>query len=331
MELKIESVSTDWYDKDAIRLPSYKVGRVTFGAGRSYFKINEDGTLAMPFRLYTSLTTTISQSLPDSPHLLDWKLSLGKLESERYAKMKAHYGTMMHEQIGIFIQSGGSWDLGSAGEVVAQYVNFHSLNFPEIMTWERDLQKDLMSFGLFYHERRVKPLGLEYVLLSNTGYGTPIDLICDMDTDKGRKRCVINFKSGRKGFYESHEIQMEFERQLWNENFPDMHAEIACNWAPADWRSKPTYKLKEWSGVIANELPHIIALAEIRYARQAESRKYKVFSGDASGGGNIEELTVKEFIMKKYDILPEFIEEMKEAEEVKEKAIIAPVDEPLPF
>lgn len=323
--LHIETVNTDWYDSDAIRLPSYKVGRVTFGAGRSYFRINEDGTLAMPFRLYTSLTTTIGQSLPDSQHLLDWKLSLGKLESERYSRMKAHYGTMMHEQIGVFIQSGGTWDLGMASEVVDRYILENSLNYPECANWERDLQKDLMAFGLFYHERRVKPLGLEYVLLSKTGFGTPIDLVCELDLDGGRKRAVINFKSGRKGFYESHEIQMEFERQLWNENFPDMIAEVACNWAPSDWRSKPGYKLKEWSSAVAQELPHIIALAEIRYARAAENRKYKVFSGDASGGGNIQEMSVKEFVMSKYDILPG--EEVHEAE----KKVVIPIDEPLPF
>ncbi len=302
--MKIEQVNTEWYDDNAIRLPNYKVGRVTFAQGRSYFRINEDGTLAMPFRLYTSLTTTISQSLPDSPFLLDWKLSLGKAESERYTRMKADYGTLMHEQIGVFIKCGGSWDLESAEEVVKQYTAKHSLSYPEISNWPRDLQKDMMAFGVFYDERRVKPLGLEYVLLSKTGFGTPIDLVCELDTDKGRKRAVINFKSGRKGFYESHEIQMEFERQLWNENFPDMECEIACNWAPNDWRTKPSYRLKEWSGDVSEELPHIIGLAEIRYARRAENRKYKVFSGDANGGGNIEEMSVREYVMKKYDILP---------------------------
>lgn len=324
--MKIEQVNTEWYDSDAIRLPNYKVGRVTFGKGRSYFRINEDGTLAMPFRLHTSLTTTIAQSLPDSRFLLDWKLSLGKAESERYSRMKADYGTLMHEQIGVFIKSGGSWDLESAGEVVQRYVEEHGLVYPEIITWERDLQKDLMAFGVFYDERRVKPLGLEYVLLSQTGYGTPIDLVCELDTDNGRKRAVINFKSGRKGFYESHEIQMEFERQLWNENFPDMPCEIACNWAPNDWRTKPSYKLKEWDGAVAEQIPHIIALAEVRYARVAERRKYKVFSGNANGGGTITEMNVQEYVMSKYDILPS-----EEVTQEIQKEVKPPVTDDLPW
>ena len=226
--------------------------------------------------------------------------------------MKADYGTLMHEQIGVFIKNGGSWDLESAGDIVKQYTEEHGLTYPEISTWERDLQKDLMAFGVFYDERRVKPLGLEYVLLSKTGFETPIDLVCEMDTDNGRKRAVINFKSGRKGFYESHEIQMEFERQLWNENFPDMPCDIACNWAPTDWRTRPGYKLKEWDGAVAEQIPHIIALAEIRYARVAERRKYKVFSGNANGGGTITEMNVQEYVMSKYDILPS--EEVKEVE-----------------
>lgn len=327
MNPQIELVETDWYDALALRLPSYKVGRVTFNKGRSYFKINEDGTLAMPFRLYTSLTTTIGQSLPDSTFLLDWKLSLGKEESERVARARAHYGTMMHEEIGKFLKNGGTWDLEKADEVVNAYCVANQIVDQEAKSWARELQKDMMCWGFFYKERNVRPLGLEYVLLSEKGYGTPIDLVCEIDFVSGRRLAIINFKSGKKGFYESHELQMEFERQLWNENFPDMAVEVACNWAPTDWIKKPSYKLKEWSGAVAEQLPHIVALSEIRYARVAEQKKYKAFKGDALGGGEIVEMNVQEFVMDKYGILPSFELSEPSGEEVEFKK----VEEELPW
>jgi hypothetical protein len=59
--MKVELVNTDFFDRDAIRLPDYKVGRVSYGNGRSYIRII-DGDIERPFRLYTSLTTAINPS-----------------------------------------------------------------------------------------------------------------------------------------------------------------------------------------------------------------------------------------------------------------------------
>lgn len=304
MGMTVEIVETDWFDQDAIRLPNYKVGRVNFEKGRSYIKIEDDGQLAQPFRLYTSLTTSIAQSMPTPVALEDWKMQHGKKEADRLMKVAAHYGTMMHLEIGKFIKE-GVYDLDLCEDVVQDYTSSENFWDNDCNAWGTKLKEDMLAFVQFYNDYEVEPLGLEYVLLSDKrGFGTPIDLVCyltvtedGLDHDnpyksgprKGeprdvkvrvKKRAIINFKSGRKGFYETHGIQMECEKLLWDENFPDTPVEIAMNWAPADWRVAPAYKIREWQGTTSlEEIEAILKLAEIRYSQRAGNKTYMSMSG----------------------------------------------------
>src|SRR5690606_26774355 len=96
-----------------------------------------------------------------------------------------------------------------------------------------------------------------------------------------RIRAIINFKSGRHGFYRSNGIQIEAERQLWEENFPDLPLDAAFNWSPKDWTGgSPTYNLKDWTGDISmDEVEAVMKLADIRYASKAERKQYTSISG----------------------------------------------------
>jgi len=299
MSMTVEFVPTEWFDENAIKLPNYKVGRVNFNKGRSYIKIEQDGSLAQPFRLYTSLTTSIAQSMPTPVQLEEWKFQHGKKESERLMNVAAKYGTLMHLEIGRFIKE-RVYDLDSIDGIVEEYLSNESFWDEDCKFWNDKLREDILAFVQFFNDYEVVPLGLEYVLLSDErGFGTPIDLVCLLTvTEDGvdhndpyksgprkgepreckvrvQKRAIINFKSGRKGFYETHGIQMECERLLWDENFPESPADIAMNWAPADWKTTPSYKIKEWQGSTSRaEIDAILRLAEIRYADKAEKRNY---------------------------------------------------------
>lgn len=326
----IEQVITQWFDPQAIRLPNYKVGRINYGQGRSYIRINEDGSLESPFKLYTSLTTAISSCAPMERPLLEWYCKLGLAEADRYSKMKAHYGTLMHILIGDYLKT-MTFDFEEIEMKVQEYLSENNYFERECNTWADDLRYDIAAFIQFSIDCKIKPLGLEYVLLSQRGYGTMIDLVCDLTVqEKGfhgevyktgdRRgepketiqpkdyRAVINFKSGRHQFYRVNGIQIECERLLWEENFPDLPVQKAFNWSPKDWLTTPSYNLKDWTGEITlEEVEAILGLADIRYAQKALNKKYVTIGGQYYSTRGLDEcvrlLTAEDWANKKYSSL----------------------------
>ncbi len=305
MSITFENINTEWFNDTALRLPSYKVGRVNFGQGRSYIRLNEDGVpVESPLRLYTSLTTAINACAPMEQPLLEWYVKHGLKEANRLLELSQHYGTMMHLEIGKFLIN-GEYNFDAVETVVDDYLAEHSYYQPDTKEWPEKLRNDLAAFIQFYIDYKILPLGIEYVLLSDRGYGTLIDLVCNMTIQvdsldyenpyksgprKGEPReckvdktirAIINFKSGRHGFYRTNGLQLEAERQLWEENFPDLPLDAACNWSPKEWRGEtPTYNFKDWTGDITTaEVDAVMTLADIRYASKAESKTYTTIGG----------------------------------------------------
>jgi hypothetical protein len=304
--ITFENINTEWFDANALRLPNYRVGRVNFGKGRSYIRINEDGSLEAPLRLYTSLTTAINTCAPMEDPLLEWYCKHGKKEAERLTKVAQHYGTLMHLEVGRFLRE-AVYDLDSCEQVVEAYTSSEGFWEPECKEWVSKLKYDMAAFMQFAFDYEIKPLGIEYVLLSDKGFGTLIDLVCEMTVmedgldyenpyksgpRKGEPRevkvpktirAIVNFKSGRHGFYRTHGIQVEAERQLWEENFPDLPLDAAFNWSPKDWTAVPGYNLRDWTGDVSlAEVDHILGLAQIRYASKAENKVYLNIGGVVS-------------------------------------------------
>lgn len=327
-----ELVNTEWFDEAALRLPDYKVGRVNFGQGRSYIRINEGGVLESPLRLYTSLTTAISSCAPMEEQLLEWHCNLGLKEARRHTKVAQMYGTLMHLEIGKYLIE-RVYDFDTTDVITESYLSEHNFWEPECKDWAMKLKYDMASFIQFTIDYEVEPLGIEYVLLSEKGFGTLIDLVCNLTTyeigfdesdpyksgpRKGqarevkvpvRKRAIINFKSGRKGFYRSNGIQIECERQLWEENFPDLPLDMAMNWAPNEWRENPGYHIKDWVGDICQEeVDAVLALARVRYASKAERKEYLHISGVVSTSESLQAAlrreNIEDFCLRKFSSQP---------------------------
>ncbi|MGV6945008.1 hypothetical protein [Sphingobacterium kyonggiense] len=346
---------------------------MNFGAGRSYIRLDENGQPSEnPIRTYTSLTTAINACAPMEKPLLEWYCKLGMDEAARKLEVAQHYGTLMHLEIGKFLMN-GSYDFNELETVIEDYLAEHSYYQPECKDWSNKLKNDLAAFFQFYIDYKVKPLGIEYVLLSQRGYGTLIDLVCNMtiqvdgfdESDpyksgprKGQPReckvdrevrAIINFKSGRHGFYRANGLQIESERQLWEENFPDLPLDAGFNWSPKEWTgSVPTYNLKDWTGEITTEeVEAVMMLADIRYASKAERKMYTSIGGVFSMADSDLSLVVRkeglsEYVTRKFGgSVPQAEEsELKLSEtrrpalsntEVSSKTVNEPVSNPLPF
>ena len=375
MSITIETINPDWFNDQALRLPNYKVGRVNFSGGRSYIRLDNNGKpCECPLKLYTSLTTSINQASPMERPLLEWYCKHGLEEAERKTEVAAMYGTLMHLEIGKFLIN-QHYDFEEVDAVVENYLSENNFYQPETKEWAEKLRNDLCSFIQFYLDYQVVPLGIEYVLLSERGYGTLIDLVCNMtiqvdgfsETEvyksgprKGQPkeckvprqiRAIINFKSGRHGFYRSNGLQLEAERQLWEENFPDLPLDAAYNWSPKEWRGEtPSYNLKDWTWEITSaEVEAVMTLADIRYASKAESKVYTTIGGVFSIADREQGLSsvirregIGEFVGRKFGVAEETMEPIQRYtakhstpaignSDVSSKVINEPVSEPLPF
>lgn len=360
MSITFENINTEWFNETALRLPSYKVGRVNFGQGRSYIRLNSDGEpVESPVRLYTSLTTAINACAPMEQPLLEWYCTHGTKEAGRLLEIAQHYGTLMHLEIGKFLIN-QEYNFDAIEGVVEDYLSSESFYQPETKEWSEKLRKDLTAFIQFYLDYRIQPLGIEYVLLSERGYGTLIDFVCNMtiqvpgfsETEvyksgprKGQPkeckvdkeiRAIINFKSGRHGFYRTNGLQIEAERQLWEENFPDLPLDAGFNWSPKEWRGEiPTYNLKDWTGEITTEeIEAVMTLADIRYASKAESKVYTSIGGtfsiaDRSLDGVIRREGISEYVGRKFGASIGELSPSRQSDPAKVPT--QPISEPLPF
>lgn len=263
--------------------------------------------------------------------LLEWYCKLGIAEAKRQTKIAQMYGTLMHLEIGKFLIE-KVYDFDTTQSVTEQYLSDHNYWEPECKEWALKLKYDMASFIQFSIDYDLEPLGIEYVLLSEKGFGTLIDLVCNLTVEeqghwgevyktgdkKGeakltkkaiRKRAIINFKSGRKGFYRSNGIQIECERQLWEENFPDLPLDMALNWAPNEWRDTPGYHIKDWVGDICqDEVDAVLALARVRYANKAERKEYLHITGVVSSGESLavalQRENIEDFCSRKFSSTP---------------------------
>lgn len=58
---------------------------------------------------------------------------------------------------------------------------------------------------------------------------------------------IVDFKSGRKGFYEEHQHQLNMYQLMWNVNYPEYPIDFIANFSPKDWRNTPSYNYKDQS------------------------------------------------------------------------------------
>lgn len=260
--MTVEEMQCMFFDKTALIEPPYKVFQLNSKGHRYYYRFDENG---QP-EFFPSVTTILSQTLPKSPFLIEWIASKGMDEAERYKAERAAYGTFMHAQFEELIIN-RVYDLDDLKEKLKTYIEVNRLpdNF---IYYADDLKKDVLAFAQFVKDYDVRPLAVEIALVHPYyKYAGMIDLPCTMLRKPGgteRINAIVDFKSGRKGFYEEAEIQLHLYKMMWNVTFEEHPITNVFNFSPKDWRKKPSYNLKDQTdSPNAAKIPALLEIAAI--------------------------------------------------------------------
>lgn len=330
--MTVEEIKAVYFNADALREPPYRVYQLNSDGYRYYYRFDDGEPVFFP-----SVTTLLKQVLPTPPALLEWMIANGKEGATEKRDLAAAYGTFMHIQFESLIIN-RTYDFDAVPAVLAAYMERENLPERVFSEWIIKIRKDVLAFAQFVKDYNVKPLAIEIGLVHpDYHFAGCIDLPCIMTDPKTGKQfaAIVDFKSGRKGFYEEHELQLHLYKEMWNVNFPDVPVERVFNFSPKDWRTKPTYNLKDQTDAPSQEkLPHLLALAAI--ADASRDNDMTIIRGilDLDNGkimDNVLTLSLAELIKSKAETkdvpktavsVPEIAENVpKVAENVRKRAV----------
>jgi hypothetical protein len=251
-----EELSAVYFDNKVIKQPE-PLYRLDYKGKRMYYRFVNGNP-----EFYTSVTTFLHNQIPTSKYLLDWQREHGEDEMLE----RAHYGTFEHSVFQTLLIT-NQFDLDKMSLLLQQYATKEKCEYKE--EWVEELKKDALSLSQFIIDYKVKPIAIEIILYHPTdGYAGALDLVCEMDYEekgffgevyasgerKGQPKeskriiripAIVDLKSGRKGFDESHVLQLAAYREMWNLKYPELPIEKIFNIAPKGWDTKPAYSLKE--------------------------------------------------------------------------------------
>ena len=261
--MTVEEIRAVFFNADALKEPPYRVFQLNSDGYRYYYRFNEKGEP----EFYPSVTTLLKQVMPTPPALLDWMIANGKDGGTEKRDIAAAYGTFMHGQFETLIIN-RHYDFDNVPSILLAYMEREHVPESLFSQWVVKVRKDVLAFAQFVKDYNVKPLAVEIGLVHpEFHYAGCLDLPCVMTDPKTAKTftAIVDFKSGRKGFFEEHELQLHLYREMWNVNFENVPIERVFNFSPKDWRgAKPTYNLKDQTdSVNAKKLPYLLALATI--------------------------------------------------------------------
>lgn len=320
----VESLLPIFYNVNKLVKPPVPLYRLDSSGHRYYYRYLPDG---VSLQFFTSVTTMIKNTLPTSPQLIRWMAEKGIEEGQAEAIDRAHYGTFLHAECAELLIFGG-YNLDNLSEKLQQFLTKNNVPLDRVSKWTNELKKDILAFAQFVIDYNVEPLSIEVILYHpEDGYAGAIDLVCELNLEekgffgevyasgekKGqpkeskrtvRVRAIVDLKSGRKGFYESHEIQLEAYRVMWNIHYPELPIDRVFNFSPKEWRTAPSYNFKDQSE--SKNLPKLKYLAELaRIEDGKRDNKVVRISGvinlSERSLGTIEELTFEELINKKVE------------------------------
>ena len=318
-DVTAEQTQAVFFDANALRVPNFRLYQLNTRGTRYYYTLDDEGVPTF----YPSVTTILSEVSPRNPFLEKWKAEMGLEKAEAYTQERANYGTFMHGQIEKLLVA-RSYDLDNLKAELAKYVEREQLPL-SFVNYAEDLKKDILAFAQFVIDYDILPMCIEQSLCSKKGYAGMIDLVCNMrvytkdeeakarekkgekwtdkDEEKYTKRIIamVDFKSGRKGFYESHVFQLYMYKDMWEEHYPDIPIQSVFNWSPKDWRKAPSYNFECQDDA---QNPRIAELLLEQYQlRKAETKSVTLVNGIISLSDGLSEnyrtLSLEELVKEK--------------------------------
>jgi hypothetical protein len=291
-ELTIEEVIALYFNKESIIAQPEPVYKLDSPQAKFYYTFDR-----MNYRpeYFMAVTSFLAKVMPVPQQVIEKMVDLGKHAFNSYKNERALYGTMMDIEFNKFLLN-RTYDMDAIPEVLGEH-HAKSGSQVSLSEWIEEFNTDITAFAQWVHDYDVKPLAIGIMLVSrNLGIGGQLDLVCDMNAEcytektphaqRKRVRRVVDNKSGKHGFYESHICQVKAYGMIWDENFPEYPIDGIANFAPKKWTKVPTYDFKDHTdNPLCNKLEHYIEIARIDNLQP--KRYLKIFNGKLTVGETV--------------------------------------------
>jgi len=275
----IEEIKAQYLDKDFIIEPTYFNYRLNFSGRRFYLRLfGKDN-----YKIAPSFSAVSRYCEPTPRPFIEWQVKLGKEKADWILTYSAAYGTFLHIVYGrILRREKLSLNIEILFTEMEYFTQSEDIDFKELKKWykeqKRDIRKDLFGFVTFCKDYKVKPIAIEYPLMSLDGRlaGTA-DLICKITIPLSKSEIKAGVheqevialgdeKSTLNSFYEDNEIQLHSYLRMWNEEHPELPATMVFNYGSHNYdlslsdRVTP-YKFKDQTdSKVAYKIPYWLDL-----------------------------------------------------------------------
>jgi len=275
--LSVEEVAPFYIEESHLPViaPKYSLRRIDSKGARYYYKEDEEQNIVF----YYSVTSFCKSVQPTSEYLIDWRVRLGKEDSKELSELTANYGTFVHILMAEFLKD-GVYDHGETHYKLMEFMQHEGVPMKYFSYWMDDAENDMLAFAQWCFEKEVYPIAIEYQISNSCGLCGTADLICQLKFNGKKELALVDFKSGRKGFWESHELQLHTMKWMWNEAFkiPTYQIKHVFNWSPKNWTKSPTYNFKnQTSSIEGKKLPHYLETFKLAgYAKPNRNVKTQI-------------------------------------------------------
>ncbi len=252
-------------------------------------------------KIYPSVTSILNAVMPTSEYLIKWYADFGYQKAKQMMQELSLYGTFMHHCFAELLMY-KSFDLAKLPTMIRTFATANNIAF-DIDHWEYRIKDDIVALRKFINDFDIETIAIEIPLVSHKHQiGGAIDLVVRMKIGSGvngnilkadvkyedgeivedRRRtitAIIDWKSGRHGFYPINEAQGHMYKLLWEDNFPEIQIDKIYNWSPKDWIDEPAYHLKDQTDSIEkHKIKYYYALFMIE-EEDKKSRKHHTIEG----------------------------------------------------